>query len=68
MLKTKNKKNKIKFEKQKTKMKKKQNIKQNIPIPPSPALIRQLNAMGYIISQDNVIIKVRTKESNEVQK
>ena len=37
---------------------KKQNIKQNIP--PSPALIRQLNAMGYIISNDNVIIKVPT--------
>ena len=46
---------------------KKQNIKQN-NIPPSPALIRKLNEMGYIISQDNVIIKVRTKESNEVQK
>jgi len=46
---------------------KKQNIKQNIP--PSPALIRKLNEMGYIISNDNVIIKVRTKESNdEVQK
>ena len=59
MLKTKTKTNQIKFEKQKTKMKK-QNIKQNIP--PSPALIRQLNAMGYIISNDNVIIKVPTKE------
>ena len=47
---------------------KKQNIKQNI-LPPSPALIKQLNAMGYIISNDNVvIIKVPTKESNEVQK
>ena len=47
---------------------KKQNIKQNY-IPPSPALIRQLNAMGYIISNDNVIIKIpTTKESNEVQK
>ena len=45
---------------------KKQNIKQNIL--PSPALVKQLNAMGYIISNDNVIIKVRTKESNEVQK
>ena len=45
---------------------KKQIIKQTIP--PSPALIRQLNAMGYIISNDNVIIKVKTKESNEVQK
>ena len=45
---------------------KKQNIKQNIP--PSPALIRQLNAMSYVISQDNVIIKIKTKESNEVQK
>ena len=43
---------------------KKQIIKQNIP--PSPALIKQLNEMGYIISNDN--IKVRTKESNEVQK
>ena len=41
---------------------KKQIIKQNIP--PSPALIKQLNSMGYIISNDNVIIKVRTKESN----
>jgi hypothetical protein len=50
----------------KTKMKK-QNIKQNI-LPPSPNLIRQLNAMGYIISNDFVIIKVPTKESNEVQK
>ena len=60
MLKTKTKTNKIKFENRKTKMKK-QNIKQNIP--PSPALIRQLNAMGYIIiSNDNVIIKVPTKE------
>ena len=66
MLKTKTKTNKIKFEKQKTNMKK-QNIKQNI-LPPSPALIRKLNEMGYIISNDNVIIKVRTKESNEVQK
>ena len=45
---------------------KKQNIKQNIP--PSPALIRKVNEMGYIIANDNVIIKVRTKESNEVQK
>ncbi len=65
MVKTKTKTNKIKFENKKTKMKK-QNIKPNIP--PSPALIRKLNEMGYIISQDNVIIKVRTKESNEVQK
>ena len=46
---------------------KKQNIKQN-NIPPSPALIRKLNEMGYIISNDNVIIKVPTKETNEVQK
>ena len=46
---------------------KKTTIKQNVP--PSPALIRQLNAMGYIISNDNVIIKIpTTKESNEVQK
>ena len=52
--------------KNKKKKMKKQNIKQNIP--PSPALIKQLNEMGYIISNDNVIIKVRTKESNEVQK
>ena len=44
---------------------KKQNIKQNIP--QSPALIRQLNAMGYIISNDNVIIKVPTTK-DEVQK
>ena len=65
MVKTKTKTNKIKIENKKTKMKK-QNIKQIIP--PSPALIRQLNAMGYIISQDNVIIKVTTKESNGVQK
>ena len=65
MLKTKTKTNKIKFENRKTKMKK-QNIKQNIP--PSPALIRQLNEMGYIISNDFVIIKVPTKESNEKQK
>ena len=49
MLKTKTKTNKIKFENKKTNMKK-QNIKQNIP--PSPALIRQLNAMWYIISND----------------
>ena len=62
--KTKNKENQIR--KQKTKMKK-QNIKQNI-LPPSPELVRQLNAMGYIISNDFVIIKVPTKESNEVQK
>ena len=46
---------------------KKQNIKQN-NIPPSPELIRQLNEMGYIISNDFVIIKVPTKESNEKQK
>ena len=46
---------------------KKQNIKQNI-LPPSPQLIKTLNEMGYIISNDYVIIKVRTKESNEVQK
>ena len=52
--------------KQKTNMKK-QNIKQN-NTPPSPALIRQLNLMGFIISQDCVIIKVPTKESNEMQK
>ena len=58
--KTKNKENQIR--KQKTKMK-----KQNI-LPPSPELIRQLNAMGYIISNDFVIIKVPTKESNEKQK
>ena len=62
--KTKTKTNKIKFENRKTKMKK-QNIKQNIP--PSPALIKTLNEMGFIISNDNVIIKVRTKESNGVQ-
>ena len=59
MVKTKQKTNKIKFENKKMKMKK-QNIKQISP--PSPALIRQLNAMGYIISNDNVIIKVLTKE------
>jgi hypothetical protein len=46
---------------------KKQNIKQ-YNIPPSPDLIRQLNAMGYIISNDFVIIKVPTKESDEKQK
>ena len=62
--KNKNKENQIR--KTKKKKMKKQNIKQNIP--PSPALIKQLNEMGYIISNDNVIIKVRTKESNEVQK
>ena len=62
MLKTKTKTNKIKFENRKTKMKK-QNIKQNIL--PSPALIRQLNAMGYIISQDNVIIKVPTTKEKQ---
>ena len=67
MLKTKTKTNKIKFENKKTNMKK-QIIKQPI-LPPSPALIQQLNAMGYIISNDNVIIKIpTTKESNEVQK
>ena len=66
MLKTKTKTNKIKFENKKTNMKK-QIIKQNI-LPPSPALIRQLNAMGYIISNDFIIIKLPTKESNEVQK
>ena len=43
---------------------KKQNIKQN-NTPPSPALIRQLNLMGFIISQDCVIVKVPTKESKE---
>ena len=46
---------------------KKQIIKQPI-LPPSPALIKQLNEMGYIISNDNVIIKVRTKESNKKEK
>ena len=60
--KTKTKANKIKIENRKTKMKK-QNIKQNIP--PSPALIRQLNAMGYIISNDNVIIKVPTTKEKQ---
>jgi len=49
---------------------KNQNIKQNnipSPPPPSPALIRQLNLMGYVITNDNVIIKVKTtKEGNEV--
>ena len=60
--KTKTKTNKIKIENRKTKMKK-QNIKQNIP--PSPALIRQLNAMGYIISNDNVIIKVPTTKEKQ---
>ena len=45
---------------------KKQNIKQN-NIPPSPALIRQLNLMGYVITNDNVIIKVKTtKEEGNV--
>ena len=59
IVKNKNENKQNQIQKQKTKMKK-QNIKQNIP--PSPALIRQLNAMGYIISNDNVIIKVPTKE------
>ena len=60
--KTKTKTNKIKFENKKTKMKK-TTIKQNVP--PSPALIRQLNAMGYIISNDNVIIKVPTTKEKQ---
>ena len=42
---------------------KKQNIKQIIP--PSPALIRKLNEMGYIISNDNVIIKVPTTKEKQ---
>jgi hypothetical protein len=66
MVKTKTKSKENQIRKQKTNMKK-QIIKQNIP-PPSPDLIRQLNAMGYIISNDFVIIKLPTKESNEVQK
>ena len=66
MLKTKTKNKENQIRKQKTNMKK-QIIKQNI-LPPSPDLIRQLNAMGYIISNDFVIIRLPTKESNEVQK
>jgi hypothetical protein len=66
MLKTKTKNKKYQIRKQKNKMKK-QHIKRN-NIPPSPDLIRQLNAMGYIVSNDFVIIKLPTKESNEKQK
>ncbi len=66
MLKTKNKHKSNQIRKQKTNVKK-QNIKQNI-LPPSPALIRQLNATGYIISNDFVIRKLPIKESNEKQK
>ena len=62
MLKTKTKTNKIKFENKKTNMKK-QNIKQIIP--PSPALIKKLNLMGFIISNDNVIIKVPTTKEKQ---
>jgi len=63
MLKAKTKTSK-KNSKTKTKMKKQNNIP---PPPPSPALIRQLNLMGYVITNDNVIIKVKTtKEGNEV--
>ena len=62
MFKTKTKTNKIKFENKKTNMKK-QNIKQIIP--PSPALIKKLNLMGFIISNDNVIIKVPTTKEKQ---
>ena len=62
--KAKTKTNKIKFE-NKTKMEK-QNIKQtksnNIP-PPSPEFIRQLNLLGFVVSNDNILIKVPTKEN-----
>jgi hypothetical protein len=63
MLKAKTKTNKIKFE-NKTKMEK-QNIKQtksNIP-PPSPEFIRQLNLLGFVVTNDNILIKVPTKEN-----
>jgi hypothetical protein len=43
---------------------KKQTIKQNnILPPPSPALIRQLHLMGYVITNDHILIKVPTKEN-----
>jgi hypothetical protein len=63
MLKAKTKTNKIKFE-NKTKMEK-QNIKQtklNIP-PPSPEFIRQLFLLGFVVTNDNILIKVPTKEN-----
>ena len=62
MVKTKSKNKENQIRKQKKKMKK-QNIKQNIS--PSPALIKQLNLMGYIISNDNVIIKVPTTKEKQ---
>ena len=43
-----------------------QNIKQNYI--PSPEFIRQLNLMGYVITNDNVLIKIPVKENNEAKK
>jgi hypothetical protein len=48
----------------KTKMEK-QNIKQtksNIQ-PPSPEFIRQLNLLGFVVTNDNILIKVPKKEN-----
>jgi hypothetical protein len=47
-----------------------QNIKQtksNIP-PPSPEFIRQLNLLGFVVTNDNILIKVPTNENNEAMK
>ena len=66
MLKAKTKTSKIKF-KNKTKMEM-QNIKQTKNIPPSAAFIRQLNMMGYITTNDHILIKVPVKENNKAMK
>ena len=39
--------------------------KQNIP--PSPALIKQLNLMGYVITNDHNLIKI-PRENNGIKK
>ena len=42
-----------------------QNIKQNNipPPPPSPEFIRQLTLLGFVTANDNILIKVPTKEN-----
>ena len=45
----------------------KQQAKQNIP-PPSPEFIRQLNSMGYVITNGHVLIKIPQERNHEVKK
>jgi len=46
------------------------NIKQQAKtnIPPSQALIKQLNLMGYVITNENVLIKIPQERNHEVKK